>query len=313
MTPASRLPAGLRAAVEVPATSANLGPGFDCFGLALDWRDRIRCETANDGFCAEVSGEGAGRVPTDERHLIVSSVRIGLSSLGLQAPGLRVRSANTIPHGRGLGSSSAAIVAGLAAAWTLAAGVDAVPVDLDRAWLLRHATAIEGHPDNVAAAILGGFVLAWSDGESVRAVNAAVDPRIAAVVWVPATEVATKVARGLLPDLVPHAQAAANAGRAGLLVHALAWEPELLLAGTDDWLHQSYRSSAMPSSYDLVRRLRADGHAAVISGAGPTVLVLTTTDRVADLVARDEPGFVGRGLRPSAGVVVIDDAESGPG
>lgn len=304
--PANRLQPGTRVIVEVPATSANLGPGFDCFGLALDWRDTVAVEATDGGFVAEVSGEGAGRVPTDERHLIVSSACAGLADLGVEVPGLLVTCHNTIPHGRGLGSSSAAIVAGLAAAFGLAAASGVVGRDLDLEWLLRHADAIEGHPDNVAAAIYGGFVLAYVESGVVRVVSAVIHPEVAAVAWVPSVALATKRARGLLPATVPHADAAADAGRAALLVHAMSAAPELLLAGTEDWLHQSYRSPAMPASFDLVQQLRALGHAAVISGAGPTVLVLTTADEVDALLTREERGFVPRALRPADGVRLID-------
>ncbi|GAA3620459.1 homoserine kinase [Microlunatus ginsengisoli] len=301
------LAVGTRAVVDVPATSANLGPGFDCFGLALEWHDRVGLEVIEDGFVAEVTGEGADQVLTDERHLIVSSARAGLADLGVEVPGLRVRSHNTIPHGRGLGSSSAAIVAGLAGALALAGRA------LDPDWLLRHANRIEGHPDNVAAAIHGGFVLAYADERdpegTVRVAGVPVLPEISAVVWVPAAPVATEVARGLLPATVPHADAAANAGRAALLVHAMSADPSLLPAATRDWLHQSYRAPAMPDSAELVRRLRADGHAALISGAGPTVLALTRGDEVAGLIARDTPGFAVRGLRTGGGVRVVARAE----
>ena len=294
----TELAPGRSATVDVPATSANLGPGFDCFGLALDWRDEVRLEVTESGFIAEVTGEGAGELPTDERHLIVASALRGLADLRVCVPGLRVRSHNTIPHGRGLGSSSAAIVAGLAGALALTGR------DLDPVWLLEHANAIEGHPDNVAAAIHGGFVLAYGSGP-VRAAPAGLSEEIAAVAWVPAGAVATSTARGLLPVSVSHVDAASNAGRAALLVHALAAQPSLLLAGTEDRLHQHYRGPAMPASYELVRRLRADGYAAVISGAGPTVLALTTVDALDALAARAEPGFITRPLRPGRGVRVL--------
>lgn len=289
---------GRSATVDVPATSANLGPGFDCFGLALDWRDEVRLEATESGFVAEVTGEGAGEVPTDEGHLIVASALRGLADLGVDVSGLRVWSHNTIPHGRGLGSSSAAIVAGLAGALALAGR------ELDPVWLLKHANAIEGHPDNVAAAIYGGFVLAYGS-DPVRVAAARLSAEIAAVAWVPAVVVATSVARGLLPTTVSHADAAANSGRAALLTHALASDPSLLLAGTEDRLHQHYRGPAMPASYELVRRLRADGCAAVISGAGPTVLALTTVDGLGALTDRCEPGFSTRPLRPGQGVRVL--------
>jgi homoserine kinase len=312
------LRAGARVVLEVPATSANLGPGFDCFGLALNWRDRVTVEVSEHGFAALVTGEGADAVPTDARHLIVASALTGLADLGVEVPGLRVRSHNTIPHGRGLGSSSAAIVAGLAGAWGLAGlagawglarpGDSSRSPQLDRHWLLGHANAIEGHPDNVAAAVYGGFVLAYGRQDRLEVASVPLDARIAAVAWVPSESVPTRAARGLLPLTVPHADAAADAGRAALLVHAMSADPDLLFPGTEDWLHQAYRRSAMPSSFDLVGRLRADGYAAVISGAGPTVLVLLRVDQVSDLLSRTEPGFTARELRPAGGVTVIEQA-----
>lgn len=278
-------PVGTSVTVEVPATSANLGPGFDCFGLAFDWRERVELEVIADGFEIDVSGEGADDVPRDASHLIVASALTGLADLGVQVPGLWVRCRNTIPHGRGLGSSSAAIVAGLAAALGLAGR------PLDRSWLLQHANAIEGHPDNVAAAIFGGFVMAYAAGDGVAVAPGRVDPTIGALVFVAETPVATHAARGLLPATVPHPEAAANAGRAALLVHALADAPDLLLEGTRDWLHQGYRSTAMPTSYALVQSLRARGFAAFISGAGPTVAVLGRAVELHDLAVEPVSGF----------------------
>ena len=266
------LSVGSTVVVEVPATSANLGPGFDCFGLAFDWRERIELEVIQQGFQVEVTGEGSAELARDESHLIIRSALTGLADLGVQAPGLRLSCRNTIPHGRGLGSSSAAIVAGLAAAAGLAGR------DLDQAWLLRHANAIEGHPDNVAAAIYGGFVLAYEGHQGVTVAQASVHPTIQAAVYIAVQPVGTHAARRLLPDHVPHVDAAADAGRAALLVHAMASEPTALFEGTRDWLHQQYRSSAMPRSYELVTALRGEGRAAFISGAGPSVAVLGTAD-----------------------------------
>ena len=279
------LPPGRSVTVEVPATSANLGPGFDCFGLALDWRERVRLEVTGSGYALDVTGEGAEQLPRDESHLILRSLLVGLADLGASAPGLRLTCHNTIPHGRGLGSSSAAIVAGLAAAQ----GLTGQP--LDRTWLVRHADAIEGHPDNVAAAVHGGFVLAYDGPDGLSVVPGRLADGLAAVLFVPTTPVSTAAARGLLPAQVPHSEAAAQAGRAALLVHALAHDPGLLLDATRDWLHQDYRQRAMPHSHALMVELRAAGHAAVISGAGPTVLVLTPAARVAELTGRRQPGF----------------------
>src|SRR4029453_12470679 len=201
------LTAGRSVTVEVAATAANLGPGFDCFGLALDWRERVSLAVIEQGYQIEVSGEGAAELPRDESHLIIRSALVGLADLGAGAPGLWLSCRNTIPHGRGLGSSSAAIVAGLVAAAGLA------QVQVTRDWLLGHANAIEGHPDNVAAAIYGGFVLAYQGRVGVRAAQAHIDASIGAALFIPETSVATTAARGLLPETVPHVDAAANSGR----------------------------------------------------------------------------------------------------
>lgn len=298
------LEAGTVVSVEVAATSANLGPGFDCFGLALDWREQVELTVISQGFEVQVTGEGAHSVPQDESHLIIRSALTGLAELGVEVPGLRVRGHNSIPHGRGLGSSSAAIVAGLAGAAQLANG------QLDQDWLLRHSSAIEGHPDNVAAAIFGGFVIAYEGGRGVAVANGRVDPSIEVVVFVPDTPVATDAARGLLPAMVPHREAAGNSGRAALLVHALADQPALLLDGTRDWLHQSYRAAAMPESYGLVQRLRDQGFAAVISGAGPTVAVLGTAAGLAELSQTVVPAFRARRVGLGGPVTAITNPAS---
>jgi homoserine kinase len=276
---------GTSVTVEVPATSANLGPGFDCFGLALDWRERVNLAVIEHGYQLEVSGEGAAELPRDESHLIIRSALVGLADLGAQAPGLWLGCRNTIPHGRGLGSSSGAIVAGLVAAAGLA------DAEVKRDWLLGHATAIEGHPDNVAAAIYGGFVLAYQARSGVTVAQGRVDAAIGAALLIPETSLATEAARGLLPDTVPHIDAAANSGRAALLVHAMASEPQLLYEATCDWLHQGYREAAMPRSYELMKSLRGQGFAAMISGAGPSVLVLGRQTDLAVLQDRHVPGF----------------------
>ncbi|HEX7739000.1 MAG TPA: homoserine kinase [Marmoricola sp.] len=261
--------------VEVPATSANLGPGYDCLGLALELRDRLTASVAGT-LSITVDGEGAEEVPTDESHLVVRAVRAGLEFLGEGLPGLTLHCDNVIPHSRGLGSSSAAIVGGLCLARGLVA--DGV-ARMDDDALFALANRLEGHPDNVAPATYGGFVVcgqATGGGRTdVWAQRAPIGPEIAAVVFVPADGVATEVARGLLPAEVAHTDAAANTGRAALLVAALAGAPERLLRATEDFLHQRYRASAMPASYALVEDLREAGVPAVISGAGPTVLAFT--------------------------------------
>lgn len=263
--------------VAVPATSANLGPGFDALGLALELRDEVRVRVAADDeppVTVEVEGEGAATLPRDASHLVVRSTLAAFADLGMPAPRLALHCTNRIPHGRGLGSSAAAVVAGVLAARALAGAAD----DEGRTSALAVSTALEGHPDNAAAALLGGLTIAWADGAGPRAVRVDPSPRLRATVLVPEVELATTTARGLLPATVPHADAAHAAGRSALLVEALTRRPDLLLPATEDRLHQAQRAPAMPATADLVSRLRADGLAAVVSGAGPSVLVLTDVE-----------------------------------
>ncbi len=257
--------------MRVPATSANLGPAFDCAGLALTRYDLVDLSVEESGLTVEVSGIGAGELPTDESHLVVRAFRAACAELGWSPPGLGIVARNDIPQGRGMGSSAAAVVAGVMAAWAL--WPDAATIDLGA--VLRLTSDMEGHPDNVAACLHGGLTLSWAGEQGPAADSLEVDAGVLPVVLVPEATLSTSVARGLLPDVVPHADAAFNAGRAALLVHALTREPHLLLEATEDRLHQRQRGAAMPESLVLVDRLRADGHAAVVSGAGPSVLVLT--------------------------------------
>ncbi|MFJ8432428.1 homoserine kinase [Kitasatospora sp. NPDC094019] len=258
--------------VRVPATSANLGPGFDAFGLALGLYDDVVVRVSDSGLSVDIAGEGAETLPRDERHLLVRSMRAAFDRLGGQPRGLEVVCANRIPHGRGLGSSSAAICAGIVAARAVTIGG---PSALDDDELLALASELEGHPDNVAACLRGNFTVAWTEEDRARAIALEPSAEVVPVVFVPATEVLTETARGLLPRTVPLADAAANAGRSALLVEALTRRPDLLLAATEDRIHQDYRASAMPDSAALVAALRAENVPAVISGAGPTVLALT--------------------------------------
>lgn len=278
--------------VSVPATSANLGPGFDSLGLALSMRDELAAEVLPEGLEVDVAGAGAEGVPRDETHLVVRSMRAAFDLMGEQPPGLRLSCRNVIPHARGLGSSSAAIVAGVVLARGLVAGGQLLASDEA---LFDLAADLEGHPDNVAPAFYGGFVISGREADRWYAVRAGVDPRITAVVFVPPDGVETTVARGLLPDVVPHADAAANSGRAALLVAAITGQPEHLLAATRDWLHQDQREPAMPRTLELVRALRADGVPAVVSGAGPTVLAFGSADN-ADLLARCPRGWTPHAL-----------------
>ena len=287
--------------VSVPATSANLGPGFDSLGLALSLRDRLEAEVTDGGLRIEVTGTGADDVPRDESHLVVRSMRAAFAAMGADPAGLVLRCDNAIPHGRGLGSSSAAIVGGVSLARALVAGGQLL---LDDDALFRLAADIEGHPDNVAPAFYGGFMISGREAGEWYAVSAGVDPRVGAVVFVPPTPVETRVARGLLPDTVPHADAAANSGRAALLVAALAGRPEHLFAATRDYLHQEQRQPAMPDSLALVHALRSDGIAAVISGAGPTVLAFTGS-HAEDLTTRVPAGWACHALDIEAAGVLV--------
>ncbi|MCZ2859724.1 homoserine kinase [Blastococcus sp. VKM Ac-2987] len=271
-----------RVRVLVPATSANLGPAFDCAGLALEQHDVLEFALQPGGLSVEVTGVGAGELPTDESHLVVRAFRAACAELGWTPSGLRVVAENAIPQGRGMGSSAAAVVAGVMGAWALCPDVEAI--DLNS--VLRLTTEMEGHPDNVAACLLGGLTLSWTGDGGVGADSLAVHGDVLPVVLVPEATLSTERARSLLPEVVPHADAAFNAGRSALLVHALT-SGSLLLEATEDRLHQRQRTAAMPASLALIERLRAAGHAAVVSGAGPSVLVLgRRTVRSADR----EPG-----------------------
>lgn len=264
------------ARVRVPATSANLGPGFDALGLALGMHDELTAAVTGSGLSISIHGEGSG-IPTDESHLVIRAMRAAFDRLGGQPPGLELACTNRIPHSRGLGSSAAAIVSGVLLAEALADGAA-----FGAGEALALAGELEGHPDNVAACLLGGLTVAWTADGAARAVRLDCDPAIRAVAFVPPFEASTEQARGLLPAQVPHADAAFAAGRAALLVAALTGRPDTLLPATEDRLHQAYRAPAMPETARLVTRLRAGGHAAVVSGAGPTVLVLAPDDPAAE-------------------------------
>jgi homoserine kinase len=281
--------------VRVPASSANLGPGFDSLALALGLYDEIEVTVAADGVTVEVVGEGAAGVPRDERHLVVRAMRRAFAAFGDAPAGLRLRCRNAVPHARGLGSSAAAAVAGAVAAAALA-GRDPLA---DRTAVLQVAAGMEGHADNAAASLLGGFVVAWADApidplpvgghEPTRfhAVGLEAHPGIAPVALVAGVESSTAHTRALLPERVPLADAAFTGSRTALAVLAFTRTPELLFAATEDRLHQGYRRPAYPRSAALVDALRAAGVPAVVSGAGPTVLALTTDGALPDDVDLD--------------------------
>jgi homoserine kinase len=262
---------GQRVTVRVPATSANLGPGYDSLGLALALHDTLTVESLEtDELLFELSGEGAETLPRDASHLVIRAMEAAFERLGYRHGGLKVIAENVNPHGRGLGSSASAVVAAVSAANAL------VPeaAQRGREWILQLTSELEGHPDNVAPAIFGGLALSWQDSDQYSSTCATVLESVIPIVAVPDFELATEAARALLPASVGHHAAAMNSGRAALLIHALTQKPEFLLAGTEDFLHQSYRAQAMRPSAALIAALRKAGYAAVVSGAGPTVLVL---------------------------------------
>lgn len=272
------LPAGLSANAVVAASSANLGPGFDSLGLALSLYDEISVETTTSGLVVEVEGEGAGQVPLGEEHLVVRAIQRGLTACDVAVPGMVVRCRNAIPHSRGLGSSAAAAVGGLAVVNGLVAQAN-IPMLTDHQ-LIQISSEFEGHSDNAAASVLGGGVVSWIEADiqplSFAAVPLRLHPDIKLFPAIPEVRSSTAETRILLPDQVSHADARFNVSRTALLVVALTERPDLLMTATQDVLHQPQRASAMPASAEFMRLLRSHGIAAVLSGAGPAVIALTT-------------------------------------
>jgi homoserine kinase len=308
------LPAGLVASAVVSASSANLGPGFDSVGLALNLCDEIVVETMDSGLVVEVEGEGAGQVPLGAEHLVVRAVECGLQALGVSAAGLVVRCRNAIPHSRGLGSSAAAVVGGLAAVNGLIAQTDSIP--LSEAQLIQLSSEFEGHPDNAGAAVLGGAVVSWidrtGDCPNYSAVPLRLHPDIHLYCAIPEDRSLTAETRVLLPARVSHDDARFNVSRAALLVIALTERPDLLMAATEDVLHQPQRAPAMPASAEYLRQFRRRKVAATLSGAGPSLIALSTEPELPSDVLEygAANGFTvtemtaGEGVRWSPGVTV---------
>ena len=283
------------AQVSVPATSANLGPGFDSFGLALEIRDRYAAQILDDKtFDIDISGEGADEIKRDGKNLVIKAMMRGFDFMGGKPQGIALRALNAIPQGRGLGSSASAIVGGLALSRSLVLSGEEYMSDED---LVALGTELEGHPDNIAAAFYGGATVAWmdkSEGQARgRAISIPVDLAVKAIVFIPESHLATSKARKLLPASITHEDAVQNSAHTALLVHALSHRPDLLFTATEDFLHQKYRADAMPKSLALMNDLRSRSIAAVISGAGPSVLVLHSgdTDYVQAIVASAPASF----------------------
>jgi homoserine kinase len=285
----------MRVLVRVPATSANLGPGFDALGLALGLHNEVILEEA-DRISVGVEGEGAGRLDDDAKNVVARGVALGFEVAGRPFRGARLRCVNRIPLSRGLGSSAAAWVGGLVAANAV------LGEPLDRDALVTAAAQAEGHPDNVAAAVLGGLTVSCADGARVIAVSLPVPREIVWVVLVPETESSTREARAVLPDSVPRADAVFNVQRVSLLLAGLGGgRPDLLDLAMQDRLHQPYRQRLFPwmeAVADAGRRAGALG--CVLSGAGPSMLaaVRGRGDDVARAMERAlrEAGIKGRAL-----------------
>jgi len=263
---------GRSVSVRVPATTANLGPGFDTLGMALTIEDTLQA-TVREGSGVHVSvhGVGEGEVPTDETNLIARSMAHAFASKNIDMPGIDLIATNVIPHGRGLGSSGAAIVSGVMAAKGLLEGI----VEFTPEELLALATDMEGHPDNIAPSLFGGLTIAWMRDDGPKHKKLSVHRGVSLVVAVPEdASMSTQLARSLQPETVPHQDAIFNLSRSALLIAALIQSPELLFEATEDRLHQDYRASAMKDTDALLQSLRSAGFAAVVSGAGPSVLIL---------------------------------------
>ena len=261
--------------VRVPATSANMGPGFDCLGMALDMWSELTVERANE-FSITLSGEGADQVPKDETNLFCMAVRKAFEVAGEPVPPLRYSCTNRIPFARGLGSSSAAIVAGLIAGLVLTGhkltcwGEES---------LLQLAAAIEGHPDNVAPAIYGGIQLGVYDGSRWRSERVTLPAGMQVVVFIPETIGKTSDARAVLSESVSREDAVFNVSRVAWLVNAFNMQRfDNLKFGAQDRLHQPHRAKIVyPHLYPLIDAATSAGaDATFLSGAGPSVLALTS-------------------------------------
>ncbi len=310
---ASVPPVGTSVRVTVPASSANLGPGFDSVGLGLGLFDDYEISiTDQPGLHVSLLGEGADHLPRDEQHLVVRAAREGarvcgapwLDDLATWGHGLSIECANVIPLSAGLGSSASAIVGGLGLGFGLSNALTREQpdfIDADLTVINTCAGLWEGHPDNSSASVYGGLTLSWLPSlEVVRTAAMRLHPDIEPIVLVPKGDrLATATARAVLAPMVPLADAVRQAGRSALLVHAMTDDPSLLLDGTSDWLHQEPRRSAYPATMAAVDTLRDRGLAAVVSGAGPSALILAPSARATEAV--DEVRSWGRAwqvLRP---------------
>ncbi len=256
-------------AVRVPASAANVGPGYDAFGLALGIHNRFRACPAEE-WLVDVAGEGEGDLDTGAANQVASAMAQVFARIPGAPRAAHIECDNRIPQGKGLGSSAAAIVGGLVLGDALCGA------GLDRQTLFEMAVDIEGHPDNVAAALFGGFTIGWRRSGRARATSLPIAGGLAAVVALTHEPLSTSRSRDLLPESVPHADAAFNSARAGLLTSGLTLgRSDLLAEGLADCLHERYRASAIPDIEEVVAVLTDAGAiGAVLSGAGPAVIGL---------------------------------------
>jgi homoserine kinase len=274
--------------VRAPATSANLGPAFDAAGIALDWWDELEVRPA-PADAIHLSGEQAELLPTGRDNLVAAAMRRLAEAAGVALPPLHLSVVKGFPLGRGFGSSAAAVVLGLVAARAL------VAPELPEAELLALACELEGHPDNATPCLRGGATLSWVEDGRPRWRAVPVHPDLVALALVAPEPMATSEARRLLPERVPFAVAAHTGGRAAMLPLALAGDAELLLPATEDLLHQPQRLTHSPDAAELLERLRAAGHAAFVSGAGPSLLVLCPRPAAAGALADAEEAVAAAG------------------
>jgi len=286
--------------VRIPATTANLGPGFDCLGLALTLYNRVEMDRLPSGLSIEIEGEGAASLPKGTSNLVYRSTNALFDRIGQRPPGLRLRLINAVPLMSGLGSSAAAVIGGLMAANALAG------TPLDQHSLLALATEIEGHPDNVAPALFGGLVAVSSHEGQVLYARPAIAP-LKVVVVTPDIHLSTAMARRILPDQVSRADAVFNVGRAVLVTLALqTGDFDLLGRAMHDRLHQPYRARLIPGLDSVFEAARAAGAAGVaISGAGPSVVAFGP-DQHAAIAQAMVNAFATVGLKARSFVLDID-------
>lgn len=269
----------------MPATTANLGPGFDTLGMALGLYNVIEMQLGGEGVRVTVEGEGAGILPEDSSNLVCRVAENLWQRVGFSPPGYSVELQNEIPLARGLGSSAAATVGSLVAANLLSGG------RLTQDELLALATEVEGHPDNAAPALFGGFVVSVTDGQKVQAMQLPVPPKLRAVVAIPQYELSTNAARSALPKEISMADATFNISRTAMLVGALATgQLRFLRTAFRDKLHQDYRAHLIPGMEKVMRQGEAEGaRGVVLSGAGPTMIAFYTV--------RERGGVIGAAMQ----------------